>query len=162
MENLIRLLMRFILVPLGYLAASIAGTLVVLIASWKLVDMALGGHPDGPVFAFLGFFIGGPILLIFVLGVMLLPASIGILISEAFAIRSWIFHVLNGIASAWLGWQLYGSFAGKDMPFNEPLVVVAAGIVGGFAYWAVAGRSAGFYKPIFKSDPPPSVPATTR
>ncbi len=111
MENLIRLLMRFLLVPLGYLAASIAGTLVVLVASWRLVDMALGGHPDGPAFAFLGFAIGGPILLIFVLVFMLLPASIGILISEAFAIRSWIFHVLNGVASAWLGWQLYGSFA---------------------------------------------------
>jgi len=165
MENLIRLLMRFLLVPLGYLAASIAGTLVVLIASWRLVDMAIGGHPDGPAFAFLGFAIGGPILLIFVLVVMLLPASIGILISEAFAIRSWIFHVLNGVASAWLGWQLYGSFADNKsigLPFDQPMVVVAAGIAGGFAYWAVAGFSAGFYKPIFRSSPPPAVPATTR
>ena len=161
MEHMVRLLMRFLLVPLGYLAASIAATLVVLVASWQLVNMAIGDHPDGPAFAFLGFVIGGPILLIFVLTLMLLPASIGILISEAFAIRSWIFHVLNGIASAWLGWQLYGSVAGKDIPFDQPLVVVAAGIAGGFAYWAVAGFSAGFYKPIFR-DNPPSVPATTR
>ena len=162
MENLIRLLMRFILVPLGYLAASIAGTLVVLVASWQLIDVARSGHPDAPAFVFLGLAIGGPILLLLVTVFVLLPASVGILISEAFAIRSWIFHVLNGIASAWLGWQLYGSLAGKDMPFNEPLVVVAAGIAGGFAYWAVAGFSAGFYKPIFKSDPPPGLPATTR
>jgi len=161
MEHMVRLLMRFLLVPLGYLAASIAATLVVLVASWQLVNVAIGDHPDGPAFAFLGFVIGGPILLIFVLTLMLLPASIGILISEAFAIRSWIFHVLNGIASAWLGWQLYGSVAGKDIPFDQPLVVVAAGIAGGFAYWAVAGFSAGFYKPIFR-DNPPSVPATTR
>ena len=161
MENLIRLLMRFLLVPLGYFAASIAGTLVVLIASWQLVDMAISGHPDGPAFAFLGFAIGGPVLLLFVIVLMLLPASIGILISEAFAIRSWIFHVLNGIASAWLGWQLYGSLADKGIPSDQPLVVVAAGIAGGFAYWAVAGFSAGFYKPIFRNNPP-SVPATTR
>ena len=165
MDNLIRLLMRFVLVPLGYLAASIAGTLVVLIASWQLVDMALSDHPDGPAFAMLGAVIGGPILLLFVIVFMLLPASIGILISEAFAIRSWIFHVLNGIASAWLGWQFYGTIAGDEsirIPFDQPLVVVAAGIAGGFAYWAGGGLEAGFYKPIFRSNPPPSVPATTR
>ena len=37
------------------------------------------------------------------------------------------------------------------MPLEQPLVVVAAGIAGGFAYWAVAGFSAGFYKPIFRT-----------
>jgi hypothetical protein len=161
MENLIRLLMRFILVPLGYLAAAIAGTLVVLVGAWQLVGTAFSGHPDGPAFALFGFVIGGPLLLLFVLVFMLLPASIGILISEAFAIRSWIFHVLNGVASAWVGWQLYGAAAGKDIPFDEPLVVIDAGIAGGFAYWAVAGFSAGFYKPVFRS-PPPAVPATTQ
>ena len=82
---------------------------------------------------------------------------------EAFAIRSWIFHVLNGIVSAWLGWQLFGGAFGSQLspPSERPLMVIAAGIAGGFAYWAVAGFSAGFYKPIFRRDPPPAVPATT-
>jgi hypothetical protein len=162
MDNLVRFILRFFLVPLGYLAASIAGTLVVLAASWQLINMAVSGDPDGPAYAMFGLVIGGPILLLFVFTFMLLPASIGILISEAFAIRSWIFHVLNGVASAWLGWQLYGSAADKSIPLDQPLVVVAAGIAGGFAYWAVAGFSAGFYRPVFRRDPPPSVPATTR
>src|ERR671919_1672716 len=154
MENLIRLLMRFILVPLGYCAASIAGTLVVLIASWGLLDMATSGHPDGPAYALLGFAIGGPFLLLFIFVFMLLPASIGILISEAFAIRSWTFHVFNGIASAWLGWQLFGTAFVPQLspPSERPLMVIAAGIAGGFAYWAVAGFNAGFYKPIFQRD----------
>lgn len=163
MDNLLRLMLRFVLVPLGYLAASIAGTLVVLAASWQLIDKAMNGHPDGPANAMFGLVIGGPILLLFVFTFMLLPASIGILISEAFAIRSWIFHVLNGVASAWVGWQLYGSAAAKELPLeHQPLVVVAAGIAGGFAYWAIAGFSAGFYRPVFRRDPPASVPATTR
>jgi hypothetical protein len=162
MENLIRFLMRFILVPLGYLAASIAGTLVVLVASWRLAEMAFGGHPDGPAYALLGFAIGGPFVLLFVIVFVLLPASIGILISEAFAIRSWVFHVLNGVASAWLGRQLFGGVIDNSLLSDEPLVVIAAGIAGGFAYWAVAGFSAGFYKPVFQSDPAPEVPATTR
>jgi hypothetical protein len=155
MENLIRFLMRFILVPLGYLAAAIAATVVVLIGSWGLLDMATSGHPD---YALLSFTIGGSFLLLVVMVFWLLPASIGILISEAFAIRSWIFHALNGLASAVLGWQFTASFA--HVPFDQLLVVVAAGIAGGFAYWAVAGFSAGFYKPIFRKTAP-TVPATT-
>jgi len=161
MDNLIRLLLRFLLVPLGYLAAAIAGTLVILVASWRIVDMALVGHPDGPAYALFGIAIGGPILLLFILVFTLLPASIGILISEALAIRSWVFHALNGVVSAWLGWQLYGGLAGRDVPLDT-MVVVAAGIAGGFAYWAVAGFSAGFYKPVFRRDPPAAIPATTR
>ena len=163
MENLIRLLLRFLLVPLGYCAAALVGSLVVVGASLGLVEAALSGHPDGPVYAFWGFIIGGWLVGIFVIVFTMLPASVGILISEAFAIRSWIFHVLNGVASAWLGWKLYEAVAGKSMPLDQPLIIVAAGIAAGFAYWGVAGFSAGFYKPVFRQDPPPpAVPATTR
>lgn len=167
MDNLLRLMLRFLLVPLGYFAASVAGTLVVLAASWQLVDGTLRDVPDGAAFALLGFAIGGPILLVMVLTFVMLPASIGILISEAFAIRSWIFHVLNGVASAWVGWQLYGARIVADhalfetVPFDQPIVVVAAGIAGGFAYWAVAGFSAGFYKPVF-GDARPATPPSSR
>ena len=142
--------MRFLLVPLGYLAASIAATLVVLIG---MVAVRRGDHwrtSRTMTFAVLGLVIAGPILLMVMLANLLLPVSIGILISEAFAIRSWIFHVLNGIVSTWVGWQIFGSATGTGMPLEQPLVVVAAGIAGGFAYWAVAGFSAGFYKPIFR------------
>ncbi len=114
--------------------------------------MAISGAPRTILrFAVLGFAIGGPILLLVVIVFILLPASIGILISEAFAIRSWIFHVLNGIASAWVGWQFYGSIdRHTSMPLRSAAGSDCGGHRGGFAYWAVAGFSAGFYKPIFK------------
>jgi hypothetical protein len=160
MENVIRLLMRFLLVPLGYLAAGIATTVVVLIGWWQFTDVTMGARPETQEFAILGFFIAGPLLLMIMLTGFLLPASIGILISEAFAIRTWVFHVLNGVLSMWVGWQLFGNDVGTGLPLEQPLVVIAAGILGGFAYWAVAGFSAGFYKPIFRRDSP--VPATTR
>ncbi|MCC6890378.1 MAG: hypothetical protein IT536_17780 [Hyphomicrobiales bacterium] len=149
MPHLIRLLMRFLLVPLGYLAASAAATMVLLAVSSRLADAAFGGDPDGPAIAFFGLAISAPLLLIFVAGFLLQPVALGILISEAFAIRSWVFHALNGALSAWVGWQLHGPSAGEALTLNPPLAVVAAGIVGGFAYWIVAGSSAGFYKPIF-------------
>jgi hypothetical protein len=162
MQNFIRLLLRFILVPLGYFAAALAATLVVLAAWWQFAEAAGGANPDGPDFAMLGVVIGGPLLMMVMLVSILLPGSIGMLISEAFAIRSWIFHVLNGVVSIWAGWQLYGDDSGMGVPVDQPLVVIAAGIAGGFAYWAVAGFSAGFYKPVFRRDVPPSLPATTR
>jgi hypothetical protein len=162
MENVIRLLMRFLLVPLGFVAAALAGSVVIMVASWQLIDVALSGRPEGPGDALVFGVLGSLILFFFVVVIVLLPASIGILISEAFAIRSWMFHVPNGVVSAWLGWQFYGALAGRSTPLDQPLVVVAAGIAGGFAYWAVAGFSAGFYRPVFRGAPPPAVPATGR
>jgi hypothetical protein len=88
------------------------------------------------------------------------------LISETFAIRSFIFHALNGALSAWIGWHLFGSIDNSPVPLHDPLPVVAAGLAGGLAYWAVAGWSAGFWQPVFAPARPPTVspsdPATTR
>ena len=94
------------------------------------------------------------------LGVMWLPAAIGILISEAFAIRSWMFHAGNGAVSAWIGWNLFGDLDDSRMALNEPLAVIAAGLAGGLAYWAIAGSSAGFWKPVFGRAPAASPPAS--
>jgi hypothetical protein len=163
MDNLVRLLLRFLLVPLGFTAAAVAGSLVVMVASWQLIDVATSGREHGVGDAIFAAVVGSAVLVVFVSVFMLLPASVGILISEAFAIRSWIFHVLNGVVSAWLGLQLYHAVAGGTQAIDQPMVIVAAGIAGGFAYWAVAGFSAGFYKPVFRRDPvADSVPATSR
>jgi hypothetical protein len=150
MDNLLRLLLRFLLVPLGYLAAVVAGALVILFGSWRLGDAVLSADPDTAAAAFFGGVIAGPILFAMLLAVMWLPASIGILLAEAFAIRSWIYHAGNGALSAWLGWNLFGSIDDQRVPLNDPLPVIAAGLAGGFAYWAVAGWNAGFWKPVFR------------
>ena len=122
-------------------------------------------NSDAVSYGMFGMAIAGPILFGTLLISMWLPASIGVLISEAFAIRSWIFHALNGAASAWLGWQMFGAFDMSDIPLNELRYVIGAGLAGGFAYWAVAGRTAGFWKPIYPRPAqavlPPIPPAQT-
>ena len=153
MGSFIRLLVRFLLVPLGYLAAVIAGACVILFGSWKFGTALMSENSDTFSYGMFGAVIAGPILFGTLLVTMWLPAAIGVLISEAFAIRSWIFHALNGATSAWVGWQLFAAFDRTDMPLNEPQYVIAAGLAGGFAYWSVAGRTAGFWKPIY---PPPA------
>jgi hypothetical protein len=44
---------------------------------------------------------------------------------------------------------LFGYIDDSGVPLNEPLPVIAAGLAGGLAYWAIAGFSAGFWKPVF-------------
>src|SRR6266699_4859955 len=148
MDSLARLLLRFALVPLGYFAAVVVATLVIVLGSWKLG--AAAAHPDTQAFAIFGFVFAAPVLLIMLLSLMWLPAAIGILISEAFAIRSFLFHAGNGAVSAFIGWNLFGYIDDTRVPLNEPLPVIAAGLAGGLAYWAVAGFSAGFWKPVFR------------
>ena len=158
MDSLGRLLLRFVLVPLGYVVAVVIGTLVIVFGSWKLGVAA--SDPDHQPFAVFGFVFAAPVLLVMLLSMMWLPAAIGVLISETFAIRSWMFHAGNGAVSAWIGWSLFGYIDDSRIPLNEPLPVVAAGLAGGLAYWAIAGWSAGFWKPVFHPDPvalPPKV-----
>jgi hypothetical protein len=160
MDSVGRLLLRFLLVPLGYVVAVLAGTLVILIASWN-IGQAVTSDPDAQVVAVFGFMFVGPVLLVILLSVMWLPGSIGILLSEAFAIRSWMFHAGNGAVAAWIGWSLFGYVDDTRVPLNQPLVVIAAGLAGGFAYWAVAGWSAGFWKPVFRDPDRAALSATT-
>ena len=156
MDSVGRLLLRFFLVPFGYFLAVVAGTLVIVLGSWKL-----GQAGTDEAYAVLGFMLAAPLLLVTLLTVMWLPGAIGILISEGLAIRSWIFHAGNGAASAWIGWNLFGYLDDSRIPINEPLPVIAAGLAGGLAYWAVAGWSAGFWKPVFRRGGP-SLPAQIR
>jgi hypothetical protein len=164
MDSVVRLLLRFLLVPLGYVAAVAAGTLVILFGSWHLAGLVTSVNPDEQGMGFVAALVAGPVLFTVLLVSMWLPSAIGILLAEAFALRSWIVHAANGAASAWIGWQLFGAFDDTGVPINDTLPVIAAGLAGGFAYWAVAGWSAGFWKPVFRhrAAAGPPAPATPR
>src|SRR5258707_13888371 len=129
MDNLGRLLLRLLLVPLGYAVAVVVGTFVIVFGSWKLGEAA--AHADTQAFAILGFVFAAPVLLVMLLSLMWLPAAIGILISETFAIRSFIFHAGNGAMSAFIGWERLGYIDATGVPLNEPLPVIAAGLARG-------------------------------
>jgi hypothetical protein len=159
MDSLGRLLLRFVLVPLGYFVAVVVATLVIVFGSWRLGQAA--AHPDTQAFAIFGFVFAAPVLLVMLLSLMWLPAAIGILISETFAIRSFLFHAGNGAVSALIGWNLFGYIDDTGIPLNEPLAVIAAGLAGGLAYWAIAGFSAGFWKPVFRRPAGAALPAAS-
>jgi hypothetical protein len=151
MSNVGRLLLRCLVIPLGYFAGVTAGTLVIVIGSWHLSPVAATFDPDAQMVAAVTFTVAVPVLLVTLLGAMWLPAAIGVLISEAFAIRSFIFHAGNGAAVAWIGWHLFGYVDDGHIALNQPLAIIAAGLAGGLAYWAIAGSSAGIRRPPAKA-----------
>jgi hypothetical protein len=162
-----RFLMRLLLVPLGAGVAIVVAVFVVIFAHWNRFSELLATDPSNADSLLIALIVAGPapfLLLSFTAVAMLLPALLGVLISEAFAIRSWMFHAANGGLSAFVGWGALADFREHYKFYDEPLIVVGAGIAAGFAYWVIAGWSAGFWKPVFASakaatPPQPSAPA---
>jgi len=130
--------------------------MVVLAAHWNEIVALANADPDAQGDWLLAFVFAGPILALLLsltLAMTALPAAVGVLISEAFAIRSWIFHALNGGLSAWIGWSIMQDVQAQYRFLTEPRVMVAAGLAGGLAYWLIAGWTAGFWKPVFGPEP---------
>src|SRR6476659_6032582 len=138
MDSFLRLLLRFILVPLGYMAAVTVAACVLVLGSWQTGRMMLSENPDLATAGVFGALIAGPIMFVVLASTM------------------------------WIGWQTFSSIDQSATPMNETTFIFGAGLAGGFAYWAVAGWSAGFWKPVFRrADLPPPAgnpfnpPATT-
>ena len=146
-----RLLLRLLLVPLGAMVATCVAVLVLAVAHWHAFRALAEASPQAQQDYLLALFVAGPILAMLLsmsATMTLLPAGIGVLISETFAIRSWLYHAANGGLAAWIGWSLIADVREEYRLFTEPTALVAAGIAGGLAYWLIAGWSAGFWKPV--------------
>jgi len=159
-----RVLVRLILIPLGGVLAASAATLVAFFANWNVFLSVIGGDPvsSGDVVAIM---VALAMLLVSSAATfpMLLPAVIGVTISEALAVRSVVFHVLNGVVSIWVG---RNSMVVPGRPFefhDHPPALLAAGLTAGLVYWLIAGRSAGLAldSPRPRVAPPPPGVAKT-
>jgi hypothetical protein len=156
LDILMRLLLRFILVPLGAAVALVAAAAVIVIAHRNALVALFEADPQAQQDYFIALLFGGLLfegpLLALLLSIwtfyMLVPAAIGVLISEALAIRSWLFHAANGGLSAWLGWALTQDIRDEYRFLTEPKILIAAGLLAGLSYWIVSGWTAGFWKPI--------------
>jgi hypothetical protein len=156
MEIVGRLILRLLLVPLGAVLAITVTMLVVGVAHWNEMAALAAASPDRQEAWLFAFVMTGPalaFLLSLTAAFSLLAAAIGVLISETFAIRSWIFHAANGGLAAWIGWSLTQDVRDEYRLLAEPKIMVAAGLAGGLAFWLVAGSTAGFWKPIARPKP---------
>ncbi len=150
-----RFLLRFVLVPLGAIFAVLVAVAVVVIANWTRFAAVVQQQTGGDELVAAVFFAGAWITFIAAVSAvaMMLPASLGALIAEVFAIRSWVFHVANGGLSAWVGLNTMVEMRKPFDFYSESVIAVGAGIAAGFAYWAVAGWNAGFWRPVLRPRP---------
>ena len=151
MDSFLRLLLRLLLVPLGAVMATCVAVAVLIVAHWSALMALAAASAQAQEEWFVAFLVAGPVLaMLFSLMAVyaLMPAAVGVLISELFAVRSWIFHAANGALAMWIGWSLMAEMREEYRAFGDPTVLIAAGLAGGLAYWLIAGWSAGFWKPV--------------
>ncbi|MFG1416858.1 hypothetical protein V5F38_00325 [Xanthobacter sp. V0B-10] len=165
-DSLVRLLLRLILVPLGYLCAVLAGAAVILVGEWRIGTLFDTPQPDEAALGLVVAVVAAGTLVALLVSAMWLAAAAGILFSELFAVRSWMFHAANGAISAWIGAQMLASDGQANAVVHDPFYVVAAGLAGGLTYWLVAGCTAGFFRPVLRQPsqraarlPPPEPPS---
>ncbi|MHA1548379.1 MAG: hypothetical protein ACTSYE_05555 [Alphaproteobacteria bacterium] len=131
MTDLLRLLL---LVPLGYIAAVLAAALTLAITA---VDAAYGVGSTGTLFVamFLLFYVGA---------ITFLPWLLAVAAAELFAIRSVLFYLITAGLLGYAVHSLAPFSGGIELFERRALAFPVAGFVGGFVYWLIAGRRAGF------------------
>jgi len=133
-------------VPLGYIAACVAAGLIMALALF-----GTGSDPE-----FVSYFIASVAIMTFWAGsVAFVPMAIVIVLAEAFAWRSMIFYLLVGGSIGLAGDQIAAQYGLLEFTDQRLAILLAAGFVGGFAYWLIAGRLSGVTPP----PRPPAVPA---
>jgi hypothetical protein len=149
------LLARIVVVFFGFLCACLGAAMVVTFAvelpAWDQVT----DHPLGHQGIAIAIGLSATFFSIYAM----LPAMLLIAIAEGFRLRSVLFYALAGGALALFsayGWdlQFVPADSGDEVSGRAAEIMAAAGIVGGFVYWALAGRNAGRWR-----SPPSPAPA---
>jgi hypothetical protein len=122
-----------ILVPVAYIVA-------VIVASAVIVIGVLGPY-DGDIAA--SFVLAMFWMTISMGGASVGPTAIIVILAEVFSIRSvFVYLALGGLLGLILQ-QFLGFHGSADLLERRYVLFPAAGFVGGFAYWLIAGRFAG-------------------
>ena len=142
MTTLLRLLF---LVPIGYIAA--------IVAAGFMMAFGLFGYEPDPEHQF--FFTASVVVWTFWAGaVAFVPAIVAIVLAEAFGWRSILYWLAVGGGIGLVAERVAGRYHSLDFADRRTIVLLAAGFVGGFAYWLIVGRLAGT-----GSEPTPPSPA---
>ena len=129
-----------IIIPLAFLAACLAAGafLVLALAGGAEGWRQAAAYDDEGLLVVLG-----SVAAIVVAAVVAIPAFVVIILAELFRWRSVFFYL---IASALIGLAIGLVQVDRVEPQREnaAALLAAVGAIGGFVYWLIAGRSAGF------------------
>jgi hypothetical protein len=129
-----------------FAAALALGLLFVLGALW-VGDELRAAAPDDPMLRHGAASVFGLVLFVGTVtpALTMLPAAIAAIAGEALRIRSWMYYVLAG-GAAMAAIPVLASPRSEQLPAlpagQYMTIFAAAGFVGGFVYWLLAGRNA--------------------
>lgn len=130
-------LFRFALIVFGFVCAIFAASLflnLLLLGSSELIGS------DGPFL-----YLTVPAFAVAIGYSVFVPAFILIVFAELTAWRDWLFYALGGAATAVV--VIVWKWRPQTEDINTFAAILATGVVGGFVYWLVSGRSAGLVIP---------------
>ncbi|RVC57826.1 hypothetical protein [Mesorhizobium sp.] len=156
MSRFIAYVIRFAVILVGYIAASLAASAFLNI----LFLGSLGYTPDQthPTAA-ASLYFSIPFVALFVAYFAFMPAAVVIVAAEILGRRDWLFYAIagGGVAAAFLGFVRQSGdpdFVVADT--SAILAVIGSGMVGGIFYWLAAGRWAGSWRETQPISPGPS------
>ena len=141
MSRLISHIFRFIVIAIAYLLAVTAACAFALFLIWGGVTR---GEPGLELPAGIAAGLTLPIVTAFAARYAFFPMLALILWAEVGNRRSWLFHALAGMAAGLAALVIRAN----DLAIANPrpgimMAALAAGAVGGTAYWLIAGRNSG-------------------
>ena len=145
---------RFLVLIIGYAIASLAASLFLNV----LLFSAINPRPEETLPVVVGSMVFSvPFFALFVAYFAFIPAVPAMLLGEVLGKRDWLFYALAGavVAAVVIGMLTGMAETGQDF-VSDPsfaLAIIGSGLVGGMAYWLVAGRSAGRWREATDREP---------
>jgi hypothetical protein len=160
LDRLLIYLGRFAVIIIGYFLAALAASAAMHLLI--LPTLGFSRNEAAPIVTGAVVF-SVPFVALFVGYYALLPSLVVIAIAEIWSVRGWLFHALGGGAVGLVVAMLFRATApddilaaGSDLQVIPPsnsifdpnllAVMIGSGMIGGLAYWLIAGRSSGSWR----------------
>ncbi len=121
-------------IPLGFIAACLAAGIFLAVAAYGIAAL----DRDTLIWPAIFGVLAAPLIG----GLAALPALIAIILAELLSWRSVLAYLVAG-GAAGLAATLLAYGGAEAIGFGDVQLSMTAGIIGGLAYWLVAGRTAG-------------------
>jgi hypothetical protein len=139
-----RVLGRLIMVPLGFILATIMAAAVLISLGAERVTHAVHGR-DVDIDAWFSMFSLAQETIVLFSTFTVIPAILLVIVGEIARIRSSIYYIVGGgaVLAAWPLMNRFGAIGQDPTKLADLWTVFAtAGFAAGFIYWLVAGRRA--------------------
>ncbi|MCO6391055.1 hypothetical protein GTW25_08440 [Aliihoeflea aestuarii] len=148
MSRLVTYFVRFVAILAGFIAACLAASLFVNVLFASTVVTVI---PEFSEAARPALYVTVPFFALILANISFGVFMIVAVAAELTSWRSWLAHATGGaVVALYTGWRLAEATDRLDAASDPGLMLftLAAGLVGGIAYWAIAGRSAGNWREV--------------